>query len=61
MGVCPQFDILWDQLTGREHMLIYGTIKVCSCITFYILQVHQQSSWRCFRECLGSLEAMRVS
>ena len=30
MGVCPQFDILWDQLTGREHLLIYGNIKVCN-------------------------------
>ncbi|KAK9805624.1 hypothetical protein WJX72_008643 [[Myrmecia] bisecta] len=27
MGVCPQFDILWGELTGREHMLIYGNIK----------------------------------
>ena len=30
MGVCPQFDILWGELTGREHMLLYGSIKVCS-------------------------------
>ena len=28
MGVCPQFDILWAELTGREHMLLYGAIKV---------------------------------
>jgi ABC-type multidrug transport system ATPase subunit len=27
-GVCPQFDILWAELTGREHMLLYGSIKV---------------------------------
>lgn len=27
MGVCPQFDVLWDRLTGSEHMLIYGQIK----------------------------------
>ena len=28
MGVCPQFDILWKELTGREHLRIYGAIKV---------------------------------
>ena len=28
MGVCPQFDILWSELTGLEHMLLYGSIKV---------------------------------
>lgn len=28
MGVCPQFDILWHELTGREHMHLYGAIKV---------------------------------
>eukprot|EP00762_Andalucia_godoyi_P006284 ANDGO_05836.mRNA.1 ABC transporter A family member 8 len=27
MGVCPQFDILWPEQTGREHLLFYGRIK----------------------------------
>jgi len=27
MGVCPQFDILWDGLTAREHLLLFGIIK----------------------------------
>lgn len=27
MGVCPQFDILWAELSGREHMMLYGAIK----------------------------------
>lgn len=27
MGVCPQFDVLWDELSGKEHMYIYGCIK----------------------------------
>lgn len=27
MGVCPQFDVLWDELTGFEHLLIYGRVK----------------------------------
>ena len=35
MGVCPQFDVLWSELTGLEHLTIYGNIKVparpCLC------------------------------
>lgn len=27
MGVCTQFDVLWDNLTGREHLLLFGAIK----------------------------------
>ncbi len=27
MGVCPQFDILWDELTAEEHMILYCQIK----------------------------------
>ena len=27
MGVCPQFDILWKELTGMEHMKMYARIK----------------------------------
>ncbi|KAL6751513.1 hypothetical protein V8C86DRAFT_2775895 [Haematococcus lacustris] len=27
MGVCPQFDVLWPELTGREHLMLYGRIK----------------------------------
>uniref|UniRef100_A0A061SDE8 Abc transporter a family member 2-like n=2 Tax=Tetraselmis sp. GSL018 TaxID=582737 RepID=A0A061SDE8_9CHLO len=27
IGVCPQFDVLWDRLTGREHLEIYGRVK----------------------------------
>lgn len=28
MGVCPQYDVLFDSLTVREHLLLYGTVKV---------------------------------
>jgi len=28
MGVCPQENLLWDDLTGREHLLFYGRLKV---------------------------------
>ena len=27
MGVCPQFDVLWGELSGIEHLQIYGSIK----------------------------------
>ena len=30
MGVCPQFDILWDELTVEEHLTIFSKIKSIS-------------------------------
>ncbi|CAA6672740.1 unnamed protein product [Spirodela intermedia] len=27
IGVCPQFDILWDALSGEEHLRLFSTIK----------------------------------
>ncbi|GFR42619.1 hypothetical protein Agub_g3550 [Astrephomene gubernaculifera] len=27
MGVCPQHDLLWEQLTGEEHLRFYGRLK----------------------------------
>lgn len=27
MGVCPQHDLTWETLTGREHLLFYGRLK----------------------------------
>ena len=27
IGVCPQFDRLWDELTGREHLKLFASIK----------------------------------
>jgi len=27
MGVCPQHDVLWNQLTAREHLEMFATIK----------------------------------
>jgi ABC-type multidrug transport system ATPase subunit len=27
IGVCPQFDVLWDILTVEEHLLFYARIK----------------------------------
>lgn len=27
IGVCPQFSVLWDSLTVREHLLFYARLK----------------------------------
>jgi len=27
LGVCPQFDILWPEITVKEHMMLYAAIK----------------------------------
>ncbi|EGR27398.1 hypothetical protein IMG5_196680, partial [Ichthyophthirius multifiliis] len=27
MGVCPQFDILWDELTAEEHLYLFSLLK----------------------------------
>ncbi|GLU12340.1 hypothetical protein SLE2022_290260 [Rubroshorea leprosula] len=27
IGVCPQFDILWDALSGQEHLQLFSSIK----------------------------------
>ena len=27
MGVCPQFDILWGELTAREHLRLFAALK----------------------------------
>lgn len=27
LGYCPQFDVLWDELTAREHLLLFGQLK----------------------------------
>lgn len=27
IGFCPQFDILWEDLTGREHLQLFGKLK----------------------------------
>jgi ABC-type multidrug transport system fused ATPase/permease subunit len=27
LGVCPQGDVIWEDLTGREHLQFYGQLK----------------------------------
>jgi ABC-type multidrug transport system ATPase subunit len=27
MGVCPQFDILWDNLSAKQHLELFGAIR----------------------------------
>lgn len=28
-GVCPQHDILFDQLTAKEHLYFFAAVRVC--------------------------------
>jgi ABC-type multidrug transport system ATPase subunit len=28
MGLCPQFDVIWGDLTVYEHLLFYARLKV---------------------------------
>jgi hypothetical protein len=27
LGVCPQFDVLWEELTGREHLRLFADLR----------------------------------
>ena len=27
LGVCPQHDVLWKELTGEEHLHVFGMLK----------------------------------
>uniref|UniRef100_A0A8C4J5C8 ATP binding cassette subfamily A member 13 n=1 Tax=Dromaius novaehollandiae TaxID=8790 RepID=A0A8C4J5C8_DRONO len=35
LGVCPQYDVLFDMLTVREHLLLYGSVKA-PCPSFCV-------------------------
>ncbi|KAJ6623358.1 hypothetical protein lerEdw1_014852 [Lerista edwardsae] len=39
MGVCPQYDVLFETLTVQEHLLLYGSVKAPSWTK---IQLHQQ-------------------
>lgn len=37
MGVCPQFDILWEELTAAEHLKMFAKLKgIYLTITIFI-------------------------
>lgn len=27
LGICPQFDILWNELTGEEHLKLFASLR----------------------------------
>jgi ABC-type multidrug transport system ATPase subunit len=43
MGICPQENLLWDNLTSYEHLLLYASLRgnlgsaVVSCMTILAL------------------------
>ncbi|KAK6148542.1 hypothetical protein DH2020_019454 [Rehmannia glutinosa] len=40
IGVCPQFDILWDALSGEEHLSLFASIKglAPAWLSWYVAQ-----------------------
>jgi len=30
IGICPQFDVLWNELTAREHLELFASLKLLS-------------------------------
>ncbi|ERN03832.1 hypothetical protein AMTR_s00078p00138290 [Amborella trichopoda] len=32
MGMCPQHDMLWETLTGREHLLLFGRLRTSKAV-----------------------------
>ncbi|KAI8621977.1 P-loop containing nucleoside triphosphate hydrolase protein [Chytriomyces sp. MP71] len=36
MGICPQFDILWDDLTVEEHLYFYARLKGATALNEHI-------------------------
>lgn len=53
MGACPQYDLLWDNLTGREHLTFYGRIKNINLneldneINFVLRNVDLLNNYKC--------------
>lgn len=41
VGICPQHDLLWESLTGREHLLFYARLHA------FTVSKHISSSWPC--------------
>lgn len=44
VGYCPQFDALFDTLTGREHLRLYAAIKVRTLGVLAVVAVSIESS-----------------
>lgn len=34
IGVCPQFDILWDELTAEDHLYMFAKLKCTHSLIF---------------------------
>ena len=35
IGLCPQHDILWEELTAKEHIILYSSLRS----TFYLIKI----------------------
>lgn len=58
MGICPQFDVLWGELTGMEHVRLFGRIKgiarkaVNAEATGLLAKVRRESGVEHYQTCL---------
>ena len=51
MGVCPQHDLLWPQLTAAEHLRFYGRVKGLKASFGFASYCHRRPwSALCYRE-----------
>ena len=34
LGLCPQHNVLFERLTVKEHLMLFGMLKVCLCVLY---------------------------
>lgn len=39
LGLCPQHNVLFDELTVREHLYFFGKVSIQSMDIFYVIVV----------------------
>jgi ABC-type multidrug transport system ATPase subunit len=37
IGLCPQHDILWEELTAEEHIIMYAKLRGINIFLYYII------------------------
>lgn len=40
IGVCPQYDILFERLTPREHLTFFATLRVCITTILHVYVIN---------------------
>ncbi|XP_066329776.1 ABC transporter A family member 8-like [Miscanthus floridulus] len=61
IGVCPQFDLLWETLTGREHLMFYGRLKNLRGGALDVAVEHSLKSVRLFDDGIADKRVAKYS